>query len=99
MLFEDSQSTFESLSLKRKQSDANSYGIWLVAGMSSYLINLPEISDRHNTFDVAYNLLERNPIIKKLKACPHSFLIKIRRKKLPSDFLIHVLKNNLKMSD
>ena len=67
--------------------------------MSSYLINLPEISDRHNAFDIVYNLLERNPIIKKLKACPHSFLMKIRRKKLPSDLLIHVLKNNLKRSD
>ena len=40
MLFENSKPTFESLFSERKQFDANSGGVWLVIGMSSYLINL-----------------------------------------------------------
>ena len=44
MVFENSQPTFESLFLERKQFDANSCGLCLVARI--YLINLPEISDR-----------------------------------------------------
>ena len=39
--------------LKRKQFNVNSCGVWLVAGMSSYLINPPEITDLHNAFDIA----------------------------------------------
>ena len=46
MLFENSQSTFESCFSERKQFGTNSCGVWLVAGMSSYLINLPEFSGR-----------------------------------------------------
>ena len=46
MLFENSKPTFESLFSERKQFDANSCGVWFATGMSSYLINLPEISDR-----------------------------------------------------
>ena len=53
---------------KTKQFDANSCGVWLVAAMSSYLINLPEISDRYNAFEIAYNFLERNPIIQKVES-------------------------------
>ena len=53
---------------KKKQFDANSCGVWLVAAMSSYLINLPEISDRYNAFEIAYNFLERNPIIQKAES-------------------------------
>ena len=67
MLFENSQPTFECLFLERKQFDANSCGVWLVTGMSPYLINLPEMSDRY-AFDIAYKLLERNPIIKKIES-------------------------------
>ena len=33
-------------------------GVWLVAGMSPYLKNLPEISDKQNAFKISYNLLE-----------------------------------------
>ena len=47
--------------LERKQFYANCYGVWLAAEMCSYLINLPEISDKHNAF-IAYNLLERKLI-------------------------------------
>ena len=53
---------------KTKQFDANSCGVWLVAAMSSYLINLPEISDKYNAFEIAYNFLERNPIIQKVES-------------------------------
>ena len=53
---------------KKKQFDANSCGVWLVAAMSSYLINLPEISDKYNAFEIAYNFLERNPIIQKVES-------------------------------
>ena len=71
MLFENLQPTFDFLFRKKnktKQFDANSCGVWLVAAMSSYLINLPEISDRYNAFEIAYNFLERNPIIQKVES-------------------------------
>ena len=58
ILFENSKPTFESLFSERKQFDANSCGVWLVAGMPSYLINLPKIPDRYNAFDTVCNLLE-----------------------------------------
>ena len=45
MLFENSKLAFESLFSERKQFDANSCGVWFAAGMSSYWINLREISD------------------------------------------------------
>ena len=61
ILFENLKSTFESLSSERKQFYDYSCGVWLSAEMFSYLINLPEISDRYNAFNIAYNLLEQNP--------------------------------------
>ena len=73
MLFKNSQPTFESLFPERKQFDASSCGAWLVAGMSSCLINLPEISDRYNAFNIAYNLLGRNPIIRKVESLSPEF--------------------------
>ena len=79
----NSKPPFESLSSERKQFYAYSCGVWLVDGMSSYLINLSETFDRYNAFDITYNLLEQNLLSEKLKACPHSFLLKIRWKKLP----------------
>ena len=84
MLFENSLSTFESLFLGRKQIDANSCGVWLVAGVSSYLINLPEISDRHNTLNIAYNLLERHPIIQKVESLTPQFSTEDQMKKITS---------------
>ena len=46
ILFGISNPTLESLFSERKQFDANSCGVWLVAGITSYLINLSEISGR-----------------------------------------------------
>ena len=95
VLFENSNPTFESLFSERKQFDANSCGVWLVAGMSSYLINPPEISDRCNAFDIAYNLLERNPIIQKVESLSPQFFTEDQMKKIASaDFLIHLLTND-----
>ena len=84
----------------RKQFDANSCGVWFVAGMSSYLINLPEISDRYNAFDIAYNLLERSPIIRKVESLSPQFSREDQMKKVAStDFLIHVLTNDPERSE
>ena len=68
MLFKNSKPTFEFLFSERKQFDANSCGVWLVTEMSLHLKNIPGISDIYNVFDIAYNLLERNPIIQKVES-------------------------------
>ena len=44
--------------MERKQLDASSCGGWLVAGICSYILNLPELADREHTFDICYSLLE-----------------------------------------
>ena len=67
--------------------------------MSSYLINLPEISEIYNAFDIAYNLLERNPITQKVESLSPQFPIEDQMKKNASaDFLIHVLTNDAERS-
>ena len=92
---ENSQPTFEHLFSERKQFDGNSCGASLVARMFSYLMNLPEISDRYNAFDIAYNLLEPNSIIQKIESLSPQFSIEDQMKKIASaDFLIHVLPNH-----
>ena len=74
--------------------------VWLLAGMSSYLINLPEFSDRYNAFDIAYNLLERNPIIQKVESLSPQFSTEDQMKKIASaDFWIHVLTNDPESSE
>ena len=83
MLLVNSQPAFESLFQKKKKIDANSCGVWLVASMSSYLINLPEILDRHNSFDIAYSLLEQNLIIQKVQSLFPQFCTEDQMKKLP----------------
>ena len=82
MLFQNSQPTSEFLFSERKQFDANSCGAWLVAEMSLYLINLPEISDRCNALDITYNLLERNPIIQKIEGLSPQFSTEDQIKRL-----------------
>ena len=44
-----------------------------MAGISSYMINLADVSARHNAFDIAYNLLERNPINQKVESLSPQF--------------------------
>ena len=44
--------------MERKQLDASSCGVWLVASICSYVLNLPELADREHTFDICYSLLE-----------------------------------------
>ena len=87
--FENSQPTFESLFLERKQFDTKSCGAWLVAGTSSYLINLSEISDRLTAFNIAYNLLVQMPIIQRVESLFREFSNEDQMKKIASvDFLI-----------
>ena len=80
MLFENSQSTFETFLSKRKQFHADSCGVWFVAAISSYLINFPGISDRHNVFDISF--LEQNPIIQKVESLPPHFSTEDQMKKI-----------------
>ena len=73
-----------------------------MTGLSSYLINLPEISDRYNVFDIAYNLLEQNPVILSLKveSLSPQFSREDQMKKIVSaNFLINVLTNDLGRSE
>ena len=68
--------------------------------MSSYLINIPEISDRYNAFDIAYKLLERNPIIQEVESLSLQFFTEDQMKKIASaDFLIHVLTDDPERSE
>ena len=94
LLFENSPPTFESIFSERKKFDTNSCGVWLAAGMSSHLINLPEISYRYNAFNIAYNLLERNPVIQKVESLSPQFFTEDQKKNASADFLIYVLTNN-----
>ena len=41
--------------MKRKQLDANSCGVWLVAGICSHVLNPPELADREHAFDICYS--------------------------------------------
>ena len=94
---QNSQPTFECLFSKRKHFNANSYRVWLVAGMYSHLINLREISDRYNGFDITYNLLEWNYIIQNVESLFPEFSIEDQMEKIASaEFLICVLTNDLK---
>ena len=100
IVFKNSKAIFESLFSERNKFDTNSCGVWLVAGMSSHLLNLPEISVRYNAFDIAYNSLERNPIIQKVESLsPQSFTEDQMKKIAPADFLIHVLANDPEKSE
>ena len=66
-----------------------------MAGMYLYLINLPEISDRYNAFEIAYNFLEQNPFIQNVECLFPQFSTGDQMKKHASaDFLIHVLTND-----
>ena len=100
ILLENLKPTFESLFSERKQFDDYGCGVWLAAGMFSYLINLPELSDRYNAFNIAYNLLEQSPSIQKFESLSPQFSREDQMKKIASaDFLIHVLTNDPERSE
>ena len=49
----------ESLFATRRQFDSNSCGIWIVAGIASYVLNLPIPSQKQKAFEA--NILETKP--------------------------------------
>ena len=49
---------FDPYSPGRRQFDSNSCGVWLVAGMISFINGLSEVTDRHSAFEICYNMLE-----------------------------------------
>ena len=58
-LFDDENINFKSYFKRRVQFDSNSCGVWLVAGIASYVHALPLPSGLDDAFDIAYSLLER----------------------------------------
>ena len=44
---------------KRKQFDADSCGVWLTAAITSFILQLPVVTDRNHAFGICYSLLER----------------------------------------
>ena len=59
IFFKDQDVTFQSLFSGRGQFDSNSCGMWLVSGIASFLIGIPEITRKSETLDICYSLLER----------------------------------------
>ena len=59
IFFKDQDVTFQSLFSGRRQFDSNSCGMWLVSGIASFLIGIPEITRKSETLDICYSLLER----------------------------------------
>ena len=57
-LFDNENINFESFFKERVQFDSNSCGVWLVAGITSYIHALPFPSDRDDAFEIAYSALE-----------------------------------------
>ena len=47
----------ESLFATRRQVDSKSCGIWLVAGIAGYELNLPIPSQKQEPFEIAYSLV------------------------------------------
>ena len=58
MLFGKVDVLYESYFTERKQFDANSCGIWLTAAITSFILQLPVVTDRNHAFDISYSLLE-----------------------------------------
>ena len=58
MLFGKVDVLYESYFTERKQFDANSCGIWLTAAITSFMLQLPVVTDRNHAFDISYSLLE-----------------------------------------
>ena len=58
-LFDDENINFKCYFKRRVQFDSNSCGVWLVAGIASYVHALPLPSVLDDAFDIAYSSLER----------------------------------------
>ena len=71
-LFDDENINFKSYFKRRVQFDSNSCGVWLVAGIASYVHALPLPSGLDDAFDIAYSLLERKAEIPVNSSVPTS---------------------------
>ena len=99
---EASDTSFESFFLERKQIDSNSCGAWLVSGICSHLLNLPEIADREHAFAICYSLLERESKATQpsmhTERFPDSYHEKQQKKFSTAKFLINALTDSPKKS-
>ena len=50
---------YESYFTERKQYDTNSCGVLLTAAITSFILQLPVVTDRNHAFDICFSLLER----------------------------------------
>ena len=94
--------TFESLFMKRKQLHVNSCGLWLVAGICSHVINLPELTDREHAFDIYCSLLEHKSKSNQssVNMASSDFCCEEQLKKFSTaEFLIDVLTNSPEKSE
>ena len=95
--------SFESFFLERKQIDSNSCGAWLVSGICSHLLSLPEIADREHAFDMCYSLLERESKATQpsmhTERFPDSYHEKQLKKFSTTEFLINALTDSPEKSE
>ena len=57
---------FKSFFSTGKQFDSNSCGMWLVSGICTFVLNLPNLNDRSSAFDICCNLLDKATHVKLL---------------------------------
>ena len=50
---------YESYFTERQQFNANSCGVWLTAAITSFILQLPVVTDRNHAFNMCYSLSER----------------------------------------
>ena len=84
------------------QLDANSWGVWLVAGICSHVLNLPELTDKEHAFDICYSLLEHQSKTNRssVKMASSDFCCEEQLKKFSTaEFRIEVLTNSPEKSE
>ena len=72
----------------RRQFDSNSCCIWLVAGIASYVLNLPIPSQKQEGFEIAYSLVKHVHVYEYVVE-PET--IPVAKKYSSAEFLINVL--------
>ena len=87
---------YESLFAARRQFNSNSCGIWLVARIASYVLNLPIPSQKQKTLEIAYSLAEHvNDYVYVVKPetipLPVLDTEEVNKKYSSAEFLINVL--------